>query len=243
MRIAGLAALGLSLLLPGMATAQAMSCALPDAVPRPRPALPSDREPVRRLPVGSYTLAISWSPQFCRTRSGAGREGSNTQFQCGSGNDFGFVLHGLWADGMGKEWPQFCRATPLLSRATIRRNLCATPSAQLLQHEWAKHGTCMAGYTPDRYFAQSTAMYRRLRFPDMDALSRRPVLTAGALAAAIAGANSGLRPDMMRITTTRDGWLDEVWLCADTRFRYIRCPTHQGGAAPASALRIWRGAR
>jgi ribonuclease T2 len=50
-----------------------------------------------------------------------------------------------------------------------------------------------------------------------------------------------MRADMMRITTTRQGWLDEVWLCTDTSFRYTRCPAHQGGAAPTDSVRIWRG--
>ena len=151
-------------------------------------------------------------------------------------------MHGLWPDGVGKDWPQYCQATPLLSRQVIQAHICATPSAQLLQHEWSKHGTCMAGYTPERYFAQSTGLYAKLRYPDMDALSRRR-LTAGALAQAIAAANPGLTADMMRITANRRGWLDEVWLCLDTRFRYQRCPAHQGGLAANASVRIWRGRR
>lgn len=230
-----------ALMMPAAARAQAMSCALPQTIPQPRPDLPTDSQPVRRLPIGSYTLALSWSPEFCRSRGGSGRDGGNASFQCDSGNRFGFVLHGLWPDGRGKEWPQYCRTTAILPRQVIRRNLCVTPSAQLLQHEWAKHGTCMPGYTPQSYFARSRAMFQRLRFPDMDALSRRSTLTAGALAQAVAAANPGLRADMMRVTATRQGWLDELWLCTDTRFRYARCPAHQGGVAPATAIRIWRG--
>lgn len=221
--------------LPGTATAQALSCAIPtDDLPRPHPDLPSAKEPARRVPIGSYTLAVSWSPEFCRTRGDA----PTARFQCGGGNRFGFVLHGLWPDGIGKEWPQYCRATPILSRQVIRRHLCSTPSAQLMQHEWAKHGTCMAGYTPQRYFARSTTMFRALRFPDMTRMARAP-LTAGRLAQAIARDNPALRPDMMRITTTRDGRLDEVWLCTDKAFRYTRCPAHQGGVDPATPISVW----
>ncbi|PCG15519.1 MULTISPECIES: ribonuclease T2 family protein [Sphingomonas] len=228
----------MALMLPGVAGAQVLSCAIPGAIPRPHPDLPSESQPARRLPIGSYTLAITWNPEFCRNR---GDDAAN-RFQCGGTNRFGFTLHGLWPDGIGKDWPQYCRATPILSRQVIRRHLCSTPSAQLMQHEWAKHGTCMAGYTPDRYFARSTTMYGRLRFPDMDALSRQ-TLTAGTLADAIARANPGMAPDMMRITATRQGWLDEVWLCTDRRFRYTRCPAHQGGLSPDAAVKIWRGRR
>ncbi len=225
-----------ALLAPAAAQAQAYQCAVPAGPQRVRPDLPTRDQPRRVLPIGSYTLALTWAPQFCRERR------KDTGFQCGSGNRFGFTLHGLWPDGMGEKWPQYCRPTALVPQPVIRRNLCATPSAQLIQHEWAKHGTCMAGYDPARYFDQATTLYRRLRYPDMEALSRRP-LTAGAFAAAMARANPGLRADMMRVTTTRQGWLDEVWICMDRAFGYRRCPAHQGGAAPGTTIRIWRGPR
>lgn len=224
-------------LVPGAALAQAYSCRVPSAIPRPRPDLASDSQPRRLLPIGGYTLAISWSPNYCR----ANGDRESSRFQC-NGNQFGFTLHGLWPDGVGKDWPQYCRSTDLLPRRTIAANLCATPSAQLLQHEWAKHGTCMAGYTPARYFGRSTALYGRLRYPDMDALSGRP-LTAGGFAQAMARANPGLSPAMMRVTADRQGWLDEVWICLDKAFRYRRCPAHQGGLAPTAQLKIWRGRR
>ena len=238
MRYRAILAATLLVALPAAAEAQALQCSVPAAVPRPRPDLPSASQPQRVLPIGGYTLAITWAPQYCRQNGNR----DSARFQCGSDNRFGFTLHGLWPDGIGKDWPQYCKATPLLPRAVIAAHLCATPSAQLMQHEWAKHGTCMAGYTPARYFRQSTTLYRKLRYPDMDAVSRRP-LTAGGLASAIAGANPGMTAAMMRITADRQGWLDEIWLCLDTAFRYRRCPAHQGGVGPASAIKIWRGAR
>ncbi len=228
------------LAVPASAQAQAYRCTLPApaAIDRPRPDLPDARQPRRVLPIGGYTLAVTWAPQYCRDHA----RDASARFQCGSGNRFGFTLHGLWPDGVGKDWPQYCRSTPLLSRQVIRRNICATPSAQLLQHEWAKHGTCMPGMRPERYFERSTGLYAKLRYPDMDALSRRP-LTAGGLAQAVALANPGLTADMMRITANRQGWLDEIWICLDTGFHYARCPAHQGGLSPDAAVKIWRGKR
>ena len=235
-RIAFVAALALAV--PGAASAQALSCAVPAATQRVRPDLPSSSQPRRNLPIGGYTLALSWSPQHCRER---GRDAS-TRFQCGGRNRFGFVLHGLWPDGVGKDWPQYCRATGLLPQRVIRANLCATPSAQLLQHEWAKHGTCMTRATPAQYFARGTSLYRRVRYPDMDSLSRRS-LTAKSFADAMARANPGLRADMMRVIATPRGWLDEVRVCLDKRFRYTRCPSRQDNLAPNASLKIWRGPR
>ena len=102
--------------LPGAATAQALSCALPAQVERPHPELPSASQPQRQLPIGGYTLALTWNPEYCH---GKAREGGSST-ECGGGNRFGFTLHGLWPDGVGRDWPQFCKSTPLLSPATIR---------------------------------------------------------------------------------------------------------------------------
>ena len=227
----------LTALIPVAAHAQAYRCAVPRDLGAPRPDLPSASQPKRVLPIGSYTLAVTWAPQYCRSNA----RDVSAQFQCASGNRFGFTLHGLWPDGEGKDWPQYCRPTELLSRQTLSANLCATPSVQLLQHEWAKHGTCMSD-TPADYFARSSRLYAGLRYPDMSKLSRRP-LTAGGLAAAVARANPGMRADMMRVTSAKGGWLDELWVCLDKRFRYARCPSHQGGLAPRTPIKIWRGSR
>ncbi|MBU3078960.1 ribonuclease T2 family protein [Sphingomonas quercus] len=221
---------------PTMLSAQTpASCPLPGALITPHDALPNENEPRRVVPIGGYTLAISWSPEFCRGKP------ASYSFQCSGRARFGFVLHGLWPDGKGKDWPQYCAPTGIVSPRTIRGMMCATPSEQLIQHEWAKHGTCMPGETPESYFARSSAMYRQLRFPDMDRLSRDRSLTVGGFQRAFAAVNPGLRADMMRVTVTRAGWLDELWLCRDTRLRPVRCPAHQGGAAPQRPLRIQRG--
>lgn len=218
--------------LPGVAQAQAYRCAVPASVPRPRPDLPDATQPRRVLPTGGYTLAISWAPQYCYAR----RDDTSAAFECGGGNRFGFTLHGLWPDGTGRTWPQYCRRTGIIPPAVVRANLCATPSAQLLQHEWAKHGTCMSARPAD-YFAQSRRLFDALRYPDMAALAQGRT-TAGRIAAAMARANPGIGADMMRITATKSGWLDEIWLCLDLRKRYARCPAHQGGLAPDAVVRV-----
>jgi ribonuclease T2 len=228
--------LWLSLALPAVAHAQAISCAIPADLPRPHPETPDQRNPRRVLPIGSYTLALSWAPQFCKENGT--RDASS--MECGKPNSFGFVLHGLWPDGEGKDWPQYCRAVPILSEATIRKNLCATPSAQLLQHEYAKHGSCMPG-TADAYFRRSTGMFAAIRYPDMDGLSRRSGLTVGSFATEFARVNRGIGSGSVRVTTTKDGWLNEIWLCLDTRFAYETC-TQGGGATANTPLKIWRGA-
>ena len=226
---------GLSFAAPAAAAAQATSCALPATLPRPVPDRPSAGEPRRVMPIGGYTLARAWSPGYCRTRLASARD----RIQCGGGNRFGFTLHGLWPDGTGKSWPQYCKPAALLDEAVIRRNLCATPSAQLLQHEWAKHGTCLTA-EPARYFATATRLYRGCAYPDMPALSRRTQTTAS-FARAFVRANPGLRPDMIRLNVNRKGWLEEVWLCLDTAMAPRRCPAAGEDARANAPVKIWRG--
>lgn len=225
-----------ALIAPGIASAQALVCTPPAAAPRPNPDLPSASEPQRILPIGSYTLALTWGPGFCRT----GGFSPTARFQCGSGNRFGFTLHGLWPDGVGRAWPQYCTATPLVPPVVIRGMMCATPSAQLIQHEWAKHGTCMRT-NPAAYFARSSGLFAKIRYPDMDALSRGS-LTVGQFKAAFGAANQGIPATAVRVTASR-GWLDELWLCLDTRFAYTRCRANSGGLPDNASLKIWRGRR
>ncbi|MGN6375287.1 MAG: ribonuclease T2 family protein [Sphingomonas sp.] len=229
------AALGL---MPVAAHAQAYQCAVPTAIPTPRPELPSQSEPRRVLPIGGYTLAIRWTPEFCHMHG----QSAESRFECASGNRFGFTLHGLWPDGVGKVWPQYCRDTGLLPHRVIAAHLCANPSVQLTQHEWAKHGTCTSD-TPAQFLSRSRRLYARLRYPNMDALSRRGGLTVGQFETALAHANPGLSPNMMRVTANRDGWLEEVWLCLGKDYRYRRCPAFETDLPASKRLKIWRGAR
>ncbi|HEX7873165.1 MAG TPA: ribonuclease T2 [Sphingobium sp.] len=220
--------------MPAAASAQALSCALPSTIPSPHRAGPTASEPARRIPVAAHTLALSWSPEYCRSREG------DTSFQCGGSARFGFVLHGLWPDGAGSQWPQYCRPASILPPRVVRDMLCTTPSADLLQHEWAKHGTC--GWSdPAAYFGAARRLYQRLRFPDMAALSRRRDLSVGEFRTLFARANPGLTASGIRVRV-KNGWLDELWLCLDRTLSHARCRAGQQGGAPADQrLKIWRG--
>ena len=227
-----------AVLAPLPAIAQALQCVVPQRLPNWKAEGPTAREPRRMLATAGYTLAVSWSPGYCRTNSYR----PDARFQCGTGNRFDFVLHGLWPDGAGKDWPQYCRSVPALPAATVRRNICVTPSAQLIQHEWAKHGSCMAREA-DAYFTRSRGLFQGLRFPDMQALSRRPRLTAGQLATEVAKLNRGMTARSMRVTADRQGWLEELWICLDLQFRPKACASGKGGLAPGAAIKVWRGRR
>lgn len=211
------------------AAASAPACRLPDrieAVP-----LPAPDGPRRSGPTTGSTLALSWSPQFCRTHP-------SDPWQCdGRLGRPGLVLHGWWADGLPGQWPQWCPAQ-VPSAETLRRNMCMTPSPRLLAHEWAKHGSCMAP-TPDAYFAEARRRFAAVNLPDLDRLSRRAGLTAGDLRRAFTGRNRGLTAESIRISASDGGWLQEVQLCSDNAGRPKACVPQ--GLRDGEPLRIWRG--
>ena len=224
--------------MPGIAHAQAYQCAVPDRIDAPRADGPSRCASRKRvLPIGGYTLALTWAPQYCHANA---REAS-ASFQCGSGNRFGFTLHGLWPDGRGREWPQYCAPAAILDAATIR----AQPVRDAVGAVAAAR-ICQARHLHGRV---AGAVFRSLdRAVCAPALSRHgravaaPRLTAGQFATAFARANRGITPAMLRVTANRQGWLDEVWLCLDTRFAFTPCPATQGRADATTRLKIWRGA-
>jgi ribonuclease T2 len=224
-----LAALGL---LPLTAQAQVPQCRLPPRITAP--ALPAPDGPRRVLPIAGYTLALSWSPEYCRTR---GRD-PRAAFQCGGElGRFGFILHGLWPESAPGLWPQWCAARPVPAE-TVRRNLCMMPSPDLIAHEWAKHGTCMAR-TPEGYLRASAALVGSLRFPDMIRLSRRPGLTAGEVRAALRAATPFLPTAAIRVKANGRGWLQEVHICYGKDFMPAPCANR--GAGDSAPLKIWRG--
>lgn len=220
-------------LLPAPAVAQAYQCAVPRTLAPVRPEAPDGL--VRKPPVAGYTLAASWSPDYCKTS----RE--TRTMQCsGAGGRFGFILHGLWPVAKGGPPPQWCARAPALSADVLRRHLCMTPSPGLMAHEWAKHGTCMTR-RPETYFKVAAILWRSLRWPDADHLSRQENLTVGDLRQAFAALNPGWSAQGIGIELSRTGWLREVRLCYGRDFRPRRCARAQLGPGDATALKIWRG--
>ncbi|WP_394269944.1 ribonuclease T [Qipengyuania sp.] len=229
---AALALAGCAALVPTAAAAQAYQCALPARIEVPPIRMDG---PARPLPVTGYTLALSWSPEFCRTREDDRRSAR----QCsGRAGRFGFVLHGLWPDS-GRGWPQWCApSTP--PAASLRANLCISPSPTLLARQWAKHGSCMTR-RPRTYFRVSRILYAGLRWPDFTRLSREPGLTAGTIRTRFADANPGWFEEAIGVHLNERGWLEELRLCYDRRFMPRPCDRSRRGASDRTGVRIWRG--
>lgn len=99
-----------------------------------------------------YLMNLSWSPEFCSIQG--------TSSQCAAKP--GFILHGLWAQNNDGSYPVFCSEEH--GPAKPSENLDLTPDLSLLDHEWAKHGTCSA-VGPQRFFAMEREAYHSLKIP------------------------------------------------------------------------------
>ena len=216
---------------PRPAHAQAYQCRLPQRID-PVPPIQPDGPPIR-TPISGYTLAVSWSPEYCHN--------DHASMQCSGRNGrFGFVLHGLWPESNSGQSPQWCALTPRPSADLIRSNLCMSPVPYLIEHEWAKHGSCMSK-TPEAYYRASTILWNSLHWPDADRLSRKDGLTAGDFRRAFVAENPDWRAEHVGILLSNNGWLKELRLCYGRNFMPTTCDRRRFGPADRHAIKIWRG--
>ena len=223
----------LLLALPSVAHAQAYQCRAPQvrAVPQITP-----DGPRRELPVTGYTLALSWSPEFCKPRKASRADAVQCSGESGS---FGLVVHGLWPES-GASWPQWCAAGGTLTRTDVRGAMCMMPSERLVARAWAKHGSCMVK-RPATYLKVTRILWESLRIPDYDRISREEPLTAGRIRAAFADANPAIPASAIGVKLNERGWLEEIRLCYAKSFRPTRCTPSRFGAKDSAAAKIWRG--
>lgn len=216
-----------------IAHAQSYQCRMPQSISVPR--ITPDAKP-RVLPVTGYTLAASWSPEFCKGRESEARH----RTQCSGRNGrFGFVAHGLWPESRGS-WPQWCRTARTLSPAEARKNMCMSPSAALLARQWAKHGSCMSP-RPEAYFKATRILWNSIIWPDADRLSREDGLTAARFREEFQRANPAWPGDAVGLSLNQRGWLKEVQLCYGRDFMPTNCDRRRFGAKDNAPLKIWRG--
>ncbi len=145
-------------------------------------------------PFDYLVLALSWSPTYC-----ASPDGRDNRQQCAADRRHAFVVHGLWPQHE-RGWPEFCATgRTWVPEEVVRSMLDIMPSRNLVIHQWRKHGTC-AGMDPDDYFAETRALYERIRIPDRYRTPSTPVVTTpDDLERDFVAANPWLRPDMISV--------------------------------------------
>lgn len=226
MKTALAAAAAVLTLASGAQASSLKSCAVPPVVtPAPAEVPPAD-EIHPDVPIAAYLLALYWSPEACR----AGIPESDKKIQCQT-NRFGFTVHGLWPNGPDKVHPRYCKPSPPMSPATVKANLCMTPSPWLLQHEWQAHGTCNWA-TPEDYFKKAQKVREGLNVPDLDPGADQ-VMTAGEIRQAFLSRNRGVRAEGLNVRV-KNGRLTEVWVCMDIKYKWAAC--RGGNGAPDQAV-------
>lgn len=205
------------------------ACALPGSTP-PVPITRPPGEIHPDVPTAAYMLSLTWAPEYCRTHG----DEPDEKVQCRD-NHFGFTLHGLWPNGPQDVHPRFCRPVPMVDEPTLRANMCMTPSAWLLEHEWAAHGAC--GWdTPEAYFAKARALRTALNVPTLHP-GPGELMTAGAIRAAFIARNPGLTREELYVFVSPQGRLEEVRTCYNLSFRLAPC-LHGGGAEDQKTVHV-----
>lgn len=159
-----------------------------------------------------YVLALSWEPGFCATTTGHADE-------CRAPK--GFVLHGLWPQMEGGDYPSNCRGPSLSAQQRQQWGpIYADPS--LINHEWPKHGTC-SGLAPNAYFQLSSKDVAAVTIPAAyraNAILRKndiPAITRAFLAA-----NPGMTPAGIKVNS-RNGTVTEVDICVTKAGAFKAC--------------------
>ena len=163
-----------------------------------------------------YLLALSWSPAYCLLQADHA-----PQDQCGY-KRFGFVVHGLWPQ-FEKGYPSSCDAHPQPVPDDVAKNsLPIMPSRALIEHEWAKHGTC-SGLSVNAYFTAIDQAYSSVNIPsELKDLQTALRVNPSDLAMKIQQANPSFPPNAMAINC-KSGQLSEVYLCLDKQLQARTC--------------------
>jgi len=148
-----------------------------------------------------YLLTLSWSPEFCYSHP--------TSPECAK--HLGLIVHGLWPQYNGANaGPEHCGHPP--GPANPNALLDIMPSASLVEHEWAAHGSC-SGLNANDYFALLRRVFSRFHAPpQLQHPARQAILRVADLKRAIAQANPGLHESEMALAC-RGRYLSEVELC------------------------------
>ena len=181
-----------------------------------------------------YTLALSWSPTFCRSAAG-----QRSPAQCSPGRRFAFVVHGLWPQ-FAKGWPSFCRSSERwVDDRQIRQMMDVMPSKGLIIHQWKKHGTC-SGLTQDGYFDLTRQLFGKIKIPARYLSPTDPVrISPRQLVVDFLKTNRNLEADMISVqcgNSRGTANLRELRICFNRYGELAACGTNERRQCRAQTL-------
>lgn len=171
-----------------------------------------------------YVLTLSWSPEFCH--------GHPQSPECTNGH-FGFVVHGLWPQFVNG-YPENCSTAPGPSNPQSMTDIM--PDAGLVEHEWARHGTC-SGLDADSYFKLVRQAFNSVKIPQSLTAPRSAFsMTPADLKEAFLKTNPRLQSQNMTVSCGNN-YLTAVSVCLSKSLDLVEC----GGAmrdCRANSIRI-----
>jgi ribonuclease T2 len=177
-----------------------------------------------------YLLSLSWAPDFCAlpnvTKSDA---------ECGKGRKVGFIVHGLWPQDNTGRGPQNCGAASPVGQDLVLIMLKYIPTAGLIQHEWATHGTC-SGLSMSDYFAALRKARDGVAIPaEFQAPSQQVRLSPAQIEAKFRAANASFPAGAFHTSCT-SGALQEVRICFNKDVSPRACPANLAECTSRSLL-------
>lgn len=163
-----------------------------------------------------YQFTLSWAPEFCATQ-GANRSSS----ECDPKKHYGLVVHGLWPQNDDGSWPSDCQNASPVSNEIVREMLPIMPARGLIQHEWAKHGTC-SGLAVQAYFSRVQQLYKQVKVPQQYQQPKHEMdIDVRGVESAFAAGNNA--PEGSFKVACRSGELTEIAVCFTKDFKYRAC--------------------
>lgn len=164
-----------------------------------------------------YLLSLSWAPTWC----GLDASRSNSA-ECAPGKHIGFIVHGFWPESAAGKNPENCGAPGRVSNSSLKVALPLMLSANLIQHEWATHGTC-SGLNQYDYFTAIAQVRGSVQIPvQLNSAGADISKSPSDIESQFGSANSGYPKDAFRVACTR-GKLEEVRICFDKNLKPRSC--------------------
>ena len=157
-----------------------------------------------------YLLNLSWSPEFCATHSSSPECSAHP----------GFVVHGLWPQNTDGTYPENCSNAP--GPANPSQYTDIIPTASLVQHEWATHGTC-SGLAADAYFSDIRSVFQEVHIPATFTGNQQPAMLAPDVILAQFSRSNPTFPAASFALSCGNNYLTAVEVCLDKSLHPETC--------------------
>jgi len=165
-----------------------------------------------------FLLTLSWTPEFCATEP---RERPSAE--CAPSKHVGLLVRGFRPQYDDGKWPQDCGSTSPVPSATVKHMMPIMPGNELIQHEWATHGTCSRLSMQD-YFGVIEKLYNALEVPEeLKKPGNRSHPSPSVIEQKFALANNAPKR-AFRISCPKNQF-SAVEICLSKDMQYQACPT------------------